>query len=885
MTSRGRAAAAAASCSLLTLALGVPLLGLIGLGHDEVFHAVVTVPLLGESFAKPVSFYEYMPLMRDSYQGSFKIFLLYLPFKLFGSGAVPLRATVLLVAALTPAFAFLLVRRLYGTRLAAAIAVLVAADPALVLSCFEAAPATLMLAEKLLGLLLLAEWWEGKPRRRYLAGAGWAFGMALWDKSHFLWVLAALPVCALLLPWRKLRARADARGLAAGLAGFALGAAPYLLHNAIHPLASINNPANGGWPLAQHLTQLPRWVAARWAILVNTLSGTGQYGACGATPPLQARWALWTTLGASGAAAAFVARRRRRLEELRQGAFWYALAASIFAAACLSPVPVKWHHLYAVYPLPHLGLAALLAAAFRADRALERRSGMWLLVCAAVLLCELSVLAEFRSVSSRTGGGLQFARGWEEVAAWMRQEHLREPDAIFFVDDGIENRATVYTGGGVPMRSLPATFEDAGLNAGQADVAFELLKYPGSIVLADLPLEGEVTRYSARSALEMMRVGLEPIRTFSFWDGRPMAAAYRLRSPMMEAFQDAATLAKAGRRDAARRRAREAVALWKKAKAPMERLRRQRARQGLETVAPALDLRFFLSDLLASLPRPARYALVKDVAAAGVERAEADDLWLQIDRTAVPDPAGLARTGVAAGKRSEAAAPAQDPLAALLLQANLAIESRRPSDALAALADVRRRARAAAPLRRAAELYQKLGRPEDALAVVSELASRPGADAEVWTEKAWLSLGLGRREAAAAALAEAEGRGPTRADRLRAARMRQQLEQYDQAIADLEPLANADPRDAEALSDLGLNDYLAGRRERAVAELVRAVAADPDRPEALLSLGAIYAGEKRFPEAAAAYRKAAAARATPRNRPLREAALKELRALSRAGTK
>ncbi len=852
-----RTLAWAAACSLITLALGAPLVKIVGLGQGEVYHAVVTVPMLGSNLAKPLSHYPFMPLMKDSYQGSFKIFLLYVPFKLFGAGTSPLRWTTLAIASLIPFFVVLLAARLYGLYLGALLGVLVAADHALILiGCFDTGPAVLMLLWKLSGLWLLAEWWLGRGKPLLLFGAGWVFGMALWDKSHFLWVLAALPVCAVLLPWRKWRERLTAANVAAGLGGFLLGAAPYLIHNLMNPLVSIKDPGHLGWDLMVHLPRLTYWIAERGNILIDTLSGSGQYSVAGVERNGPILFTFVATLALTLILAPFGLLRRRG-GTLRHAAFWLALSGLIFLAACLSPVPVKWHHLYTIYPLPYIAMTAMIAHVLAHYPALVSRRNWWVVpFFAACVFSQLWVLRDFRRDALRTGGGIQFERAMEDVARWASQRHAEEPDTRLFFDAGFENRLSVLTRGGLPMTSFDIGHPDGRVSQNQLETVPEILKWPGSIVIARLPLDHPV-EFSVLPALRFLRIDLEPLRIFTFWDGRPWASAYRLRSPMMTSFLEAAELLRRGRKAQAAARIKAGLGHWRRIKARQANLQVQGS--GLSPESRAPTLMFFLLETLQSLTPQQSSDFIKEVRREKEHRPDAEALTAALPPRRVDPPAN-----------GNALAASRNTLAAgWIAKAETAIRSGRAEDALAALSEARRLEQTG-QMRRIAGLYQRLNRETVAFELISALAARPEADADIWLERAGLAVTLGHREAALKSLSEAGARKPTPQQRRKIAFFYQKLAQYPQAIELLSRLIQENPRDAGALSDKGLCEYLNGSPEAALTDLSRALAIDPNWLPAYLSLGYIHTASGRRDEADRLYEKAAAIKTTPENKIMKD---------------
>jgi tetratricopeptide (TPR) repeat protein len=344
----------------------------------------------------------------------------------------------------------------------------------------------------------------------------------------------------------------------------------------------------------------------------------------------------------------------------------------------------------------------------------------------------------------------------------------------------------------------------------------------------------------------------------------------------MASFNEAATLFVAGKQGPARARIAEALRAWAPMKKRLDELRRARLRQGLPALDRAPDLKFFWGDLIQTLPLKPRLAFVKEIVKASGGKLESDPLWLLATTPFGP---------IVNHKPVEAAPPKPDLADALFAEAELEAASGKISEALATAAQAREAAKGPSRLRAIADLYNRLGRAETALDIVSTLADRPGSDADLWVEKAWLNLRLQREAPAERALRDAEIRKPGPGDRHRMALMYQTLKRYPKAVSLLTDLARENPRDGSVLSDKGLSEFLGGDPIAAVADFQKALAADPSYLPAYLNLGAVYEKQGRREEARAVYAGAEAVPETLQNREFKSAVALARRALAPASTK
>lgn len=177
-------------------------------------------------------------------------------------------------------------------------------------------------------------------------------------------------------------------------------------------------------------------------------------------------------------------------------------------------------------------------------------------------------------------------------------------------------------------------------------------------------------------------------------------------------------------------------------------------------------------------------------------------------------------------------------------------------------------------------LHQGLGDLERALDLLAGLIAAAPKDPGLLIDRAALALRTGDRNAARLSLAAALALRPEPEDRRRVALLHQDMKDYASALSLLAPLAREQPANAALLGDLGLCEYLGGRPEDAIAHLRAAIELDASSLPAIITLGSIFAAQKRYAEERAVYAAAPPAGGEPE---LRAALLRSRKeALARA---
>ena len=337
------------SCCLTILA-GCCLIPYAGIQMDEALFAGPYYQHVPREFRLRL-FHTDIPLMVMTYIGTLKTLVYWPLMAMFRSGfeANPLRAAwilrlpMVLAAALTVWIFFYLAERAAGRRVAIVAALLLASDPAFLLTnTFDWGPVALEHLLLVTGCFFLVKY--AQDSQKWDLPLGFFFlGLALWNKAVFVWALAGL-VCALVSVFgRELSKMITRRQLASAAAGFLIGSLPFVIYNAHRRAETFRTTA--------HLD--PRIAPAKFIHVRGALGGNGLFGymvaeefADNPKPPVSLR----------GRAAVFI---RDHLGEHRTGGMVYAAALALVA------VPLWWRSRAARFSLVFCAVAWLLMASTR----------------------------------------------------------------------------------------------------------------------------------------------------------------------------------------------------------------------------------------------------------------------------------------------------------------------------------------------------------------------------------------------------------------------------------------------------------------------------------------------------------------------------------------
>jgi hypothetical protein len=547
-------------------------LALPGLHYDEAFEAVPAMQLL---LGQPVTSFRgnglfiagrLLPLMTQDYIGAINTYAALPFFWLLGINLVSLRLMAVAVGLITLWLLYCLARDLYGPTAALLAVLLLAVNPTFVFWSRQGVFVTSVTAA--IGLAAALAWlrWARTGAGRYAIAGAFFFGLGLYAKFLFLWLIAALALAGLLLGWAERRAGASGI-LGADLTGFprspvrshTTGARPYATpRQAVYCLAAfllgaapliVYNLQTGGTlrSVGGNLTT-SYYGTNNLAFLPNLLERLDQFGAVlagshfwylGGTyaNPLGVglflaalAGILWLAVGPAHAEA------RLRIEAWR-ALFPFAVVGGTILASCATVSALWVTHFAVLMPWPSLGVAAAADLAlrrlgrphrFRKTREASRTLGAILIVgiVGAAWLGDVLTDVRYHQALAVSGGLGAHSDAVEDLARWLAADG-RQGAPVVAMDWGIAAPVTFLTCGAVtPVEAFGYAWET------DADFAARLGRFvgdPRSIYLWRAPDEIIFDR-SADFRRLYRPLGLEEDILEAFYErsGRPVLGATRL---------------------------------------------------------------------------------------------------------------------------------------------------------------------------------------------------------------------------------------------------------------------------------------------------------------------------------------------------------------------
>jgi 4-amino-4-deoxy-L-arabinose transferase-like glycosyltransferase len=374
-----------------------------------------------------------MPLMQMAYLGSLKAWLYQPLFWLFGTSPALIRLPMLAAGAATIWIWFLVVRRIAGEKPALFMAALLATDPVFLWTTrCDWGPVAIQHLLAALGSWMLFRFHDSR-RDRWLACAFFLFGLALWDKTVFLWWLFGTAM-ALLVVWRVVRPLLGPRRILVAAFCLAAGAYPLLRYNF----------RSSGETVRQTASFAIGKVPERAAYLRHYLDGGGLFGYLVHDAHVWPKrgWGSWVFLAAL-AAVPWLGLPGRAAAAALAGS-WGLMAATAGAGE-------SSHHVVLVWPLPQILIGLALARV--------RPPAMAAAIVAATVVASLAVCATYyrllveRSTPPPWSDAIY---GLDRELTSMRPARVRAPEW------GIANPLLLLSGGRLPVRHDTSPHYEAG---------------------------------------------------------------------------------------------------------------------------------------------------------------------------------------------------------------------------------------------------------------------------------------------------------------------------------------------------------------------------------------------------------------------------------------
>lgn len=465
-----------------------------------------------------------VPVMLISYLGALKTWLYKGVFLLAAPRPIILRLPMLLFAAGALWLFFELLDRTIGRRAAWIGTLLLASDTSyLLLNMADYGPVSLQFVFKLAALVLLVRFHQN-ANKRDLAWAFFLFGLGMWDKAIFAWVLFGLAIAAVAVFPRELRNYLTRANIAvAGLAMLA-GALPLVIYNIARPLDTLRSNAHLGQ------TELPH----KAEILKQTMDGYVLFGFLTAVEPgpqpgepkhwyqslslAVSRWTgrprrnaiMWAAI-ASVLSLAFLWKWLWNSQARRPVLFGLIVCAATWLPMVLTAgAGGAAHHAILLWPFQLLPIAAVLARIPAAPGALV-----------TALLCgsNIAVTNQYYADLIVNGPTVRWTDAMDPLQRYLTDLH---PGRIVAADWGFMETMNLQSEGELPM-----DYADTG-----SDQAIEaLLADPSNLFVAHTA--GSAFHPQERAALEEVarreNYQEEPLATIHDRNGRPTFDVFRFR--------------------------------------------------------------------------------------------------------------------------------------------------------------------------------------------------------------------------------------------------------------------------------------------------------------------------------------------------------------------
>ena len=521
--------------SILFILIGFAFIPQAGIQNDEALFASGIYEQAGIALSVKILGHR-IPVMLNSYLGAFKSWVYAPIFRFWRPSPFSLRVPVVLAGAMTICLFWSLLRRIAGGRAAAAGCVLLASDTLfLITSCFDWGPVVLQHLLLVSGLLCLVQF-HRERHRRLLAMGFFLFGLALWDKSLFAWILSGMATAAVVVFPKELWKSLNPRNLVLATLAFCVGAAPLIFYNIRFPLETLR--ANAAYTADD--------VAGKSHLLLSTFNGSGLFGYI----PRD------STPGTPHPPRAAIERMSIRISDLtggrRTGFLGYAGLAALSLFPLLWSTPARkpmafsliatvlaWiqmlytkgaggsvHHVILLWPFP----ALFIAVAFTEASRRAGRAGTLLLGGAIFFLAATSALVtnEYFALLVRNGGGVEWTDAIYPLSDCLRRV---KATAIYLDDWGMFDVLRMLNRGKLPLRVGSDPLTKPQLDAEDKGVVLARISDPDAVLVGHSDSAELFTGVNAKLRAIAAEAGYrrEMLADISDRNGRVMFEVFRFR--------------------------------------------------------------------------------------------------------------------------------------------------------------------------------------------------------------------------------------------------------------------------------------------------------------------------------------------------------------------
>lgn len=448
-------------CALF-FAAGYPLIRQLGLQHDEVLFTNAVLFPFEFHYAIDFGGHQFTAMILP-YLGTLKAHLYSKFFHLVYPNAYTIRLPLLALSALTLFLFWAVFRLTLGHLVAFLLLALLAVDPLYLLtSTLDWGPVVFQRFFLAAGLLAFV-FYHRSPRPWLLFLGAFCWGLGVWDKATFFWLIGAYTFAAFLLFPAAVIGPITSRRLGLLLLAGTLGAAPFVYFNLQHPLETLTQSPHGK----------PLDLVTRTLVMQRSLDGSAlfDYLTRDDTPPAPLPH---TTLESTGLRLSALAGQPRHhlllpalLLAIAYGLYvrrtFYARGILFGILALLAGWLIMFafaqggqgaHHIVLLWPLPHLIVAcaiAELANRFPARRLLIAGS-----LGAVLCLSSAAVSNEYYAQIVRNGPDDYWTTADEPLRAFLVEA---APNAVYPLEWGLVGPLRALGRGKLPLGFTPEWLE------------------------------------------------------------------------------------------------------------------------------------------------------------------------------------------------------------------------------------------------------------------------------------------------------------------------------------------------------------------------------------------------------------------------------------------
>lgn len=401
------------------------------------------------------------PVMVMSYVGGLKGWLYAGLFNFFPASIGTMRVPMIAVAALSVLFAFFFTNRILGWPAALLAVWFTVTDPSyLFTSRLDWGPVAIQHLCLMLGCYLGIRWIDSRNPFT-LAGAAFVFGLGLFDKVSFHWLIVALGFSLLILFPRQVFSEFRRRSIPLAIAFFLIGCSPYLIYR-MQPEAE--KPAIEVETGAQEY-QVKYWMLWRafngtaltgWLTPLEAPEPAEPDGVLAATayafmePWMRPTWTVPALLGSLLLLPLTLRTRHRK-------GLLFCLLVPLFALAQIAPIHGAGavHHSVLVFPFPQMFLAGTLVALTEVTSRERLRRGL-IAIAAGIGLFLIStntasVMHQYAQIL-RFGGAPYWSEAIYNLLDFLKME---QPSKTYLVEWGMETQLEFLSGARLPLVGLP----------------------------------------------------------------------------------------------------------------------------------------------------------------------------------------------------------------------------------------------------------------------------------------------------------------------------------------------------------------------------------------------------------------------------------------------